>query len=500
MNIKLREKITSQGMDPDQVEAEMKRFKKGFSFIELDRPATLQDGIIEIDSTHNKYEEIYQQAARNIEIITFVPASGAASRMFKDLFEFVESNEQSADLSPSINHLITNIKDFAFAKSLDNCLKSNGTSIDKLIRERKHKKLVEFIIGDKGLNCGQLPKGLLQFHKSGEESVTPVEEHFSESIQYAIGKNNKVIIHFTVSPEHLKLFDHKAEQAKQKFPNHKIITSFSQQNSRTNTIAVDLNNEPFIEENGSLLFRPAGHGALLENLNDLDADLVFIKNIDNVVPDRLKEQTVKFKKILAGVLLESQSKSFELLFKLDKGVDDEELEYIEYFAKTQLRIEIPLAFNSWSKEMKEEFLKNKLNRPIRVCGMVKNTGEPGGGPFWVKNKDGDVSLQIVETSQLNLSNSHTMDCISKASHFNPVDLVCGLKNYKGEKFDLLEYRDPNTGFISRKSKNGRVLKALELPGLWNGAMANWNTLFVEVPIITFNPVKRVNDLLRPEHQ
>ncbi len=362
--------------------------------------------------------------------------------------------------------------------------------------------MVTALLTETGLNYGNLPKGLLKFHSYGDANRCPAEEHLIEGIQYGVGKNKQVHIHFTVSPEHEEGFVQEINQhlpRLQKSTGLVFTVSYSHQKKSTDTIAVDESNEPFLEEDGSLLFRPAGHGALLENLNEVAADLIFIKNIDNVVPDRLKPVTKSYKMALAGLLLEVQSHVFEALKALEE-VTTQSVRKAQEVYVSDLGGLVPEEIQNASLSEQAAFFQAKLNRPIRVCGMVKNTGEPGGGPFWIHEKDGTESLQILETAQIDLNNSESNQHFQASTHFNPVDLVCGTRDYKGQAFDLLQFRDMNTGFITEKSKNGKVLKALELPGLWNGAMAHWNTLFVEVPLITFNPVKTINDLLREEHQ
>lgn len=326
-------------------------------------------------------------------------------------------------------------------------------------------------------------------------------EHLAEGALYAQSSNQIVKIHFTVSPEHKENFEKHINSNTTQFENTYNVTyevSFSEQKSYTDTIAVDLKNEPFRDADGSLLFRPAGHGALIANLNEIDADIIFVKNIDNVVPDKLKEDTISYKKALAGTLLKYQEKLFSYLNSLDGKVSSGDIEEMMTFLKDELRIKNLPELATINDKI--NFLKQKFNRPLRICGMVKNEGEPGGGPFFAQNNDGTQSLQIVESSQIDPGDDQQKSIANAATHFNPVDLVCGVRNYKGEKFDLSNYVDPKTGFISQKSKDGLELKAQELPGLWNGAMSDWNTLFVEVPVSTFNPVKTVNDLLRPQHQ
>lgn len=383
------------------------------------------------------------------------------------------------------------------------CLDNTGKNINALLSEHNYKAVVSNLLESAGLNYGALPKGLLKFHRYADGVRTPLEEHLVEGALYAAGKTGEVNVHFTVSTEHRALFEKlvaaKAAEYEAKYGTTYHI-SFSEQKPSTDTVAADMENKPFRDKDGKLLFRPGGHGALIENLNDLDADIVFIKNIDNVVPDRLKADTVTYKKLLAGVLVTLQKQAFEYLELLDGGhYSHEQLETIIRFVQQQLRCR-----RTDLKELEDAdlviYLRKKLNRPMRVCGMVKNVGEPGGGPFLAYNPDGTISLQILESSQIDMNDPEKKAMFEKGTHFNPVDLVCAVRDYKGNKFDLLKHVDKATGFISYKSKNGKDLKALELPGLWNGSMSDWNTVFVEVPLSTFNPVKTVNDLLREQHQ
>ena len=349
-----------------------------------------------------------------------------------------------------------------------------------------------------------LPKGLLLFHDYNDEPRLAVEEHLVEAAHYSNDKTNTSRIHLTVSPEHQQKFEEAINTKKEKFEKRFDVDyniGFSEQHPSTDTIAVNINNEPFRNSDGSLVFRPGGHGALIENLNELKGEIIFIKNIDNIVPDRLKGETYLYKKVLGGLLFKLQKQNFEFLEMLEDGnLLDEELNQVCAFAEKELNIFIPNAYRGYEKMEKVDFLYNKMNRPIRICGMVKNEGEPGGGPFWVVDENDDESLQIVEASQINFLDESQKIIVNNATHFNPVDLACGVRNYKGVNFDLHEFIDPETGFISIKSKDGKDLKAQELPGLWNGAMADWITVFVETPLITFNPVKTINDLLRPQHQ
>ena len=503
--------INERGSDLNVVKIQIENFKRGFPFLKVKSAATPDDGIIIMDE--KKTMDLirnYDEQSENKQIVKFVPASGAASRMFKLLFSFLEiSNDASeaqkqlskSDDLQSISTFFSRINDFAFFKELDNQLGKVGKSIGSCLEEGDYASILTVLLESDGMNYGGSPKGLLKFHKYDRFTRTPVMEHLAEGALYAKSENNVIKIHFTVSPEHRDRFEGHVREVASDFETEFDVTydiSFSEQKAYTDTIAVDLANEPFRNQDGSLLFRPAGHGALIENLNDIDADIVFIKNIDNVVPDMLKPDTVKYKKSLAGILLQVQSQIFNYLQKLDDGVTSNQLEEMMLFLEKDLKIKnIPELTNDASKI---EFLRNKLDRPLRVCGMVKNEGEPGGGPFYALNNDDTVSLQIVESSQVDFEDDSQKSIANNATHFNPVDLVCGIKNYKGEKFELTKYVDANTGFISQKSKDGKELKAQELPGLWNGSMSDWNTLFLEVPISTFNPVKTVNDLLRPQHQ
>ena len=486
-----------------QIEAQLTNFKTGFPFLKLKGAAELNNGILKPEEADcNLYIDTWKSYKDSGKKVTkFVPASGAASRMFKDLFEFLEAinNVPTTEFERTF---FEQIKKFAFYNDLDNvCLKNEGKGIIDLINEKCYQTIVENLLNKKGLNYGQLPKGLLQFHRYGNTPRTPLEEHLVEAALYASCKG-KADVHFTVSAEHKALFESLVSEKQKEYEKQFKLAyhiTFSEQKPSTDTLAATMDNEPF-RVDGKLLFRPGGHGALIENLNDLDSDIIFIKNIDNVVPDRLKEITIVYKQVLAGVLVSLQKEVFSYLEKLDQGIySHADIEEMIRFVQQKLYCR-----KNDLKDMEDAelviYLRKKLNRPMRVCGVVKNVGEPGGGPFLAYNSDGTVSLQILESSQIDERNPDAVKMFQGGTHFNPVDLVCAVKNYKGEKFKLQEYIDPQTGFISYKSKNGKELKALELPGLWNGAMSDWNTLFVEVPLETFNPVKTVNDLLREQHQ
>jgi len=497
--------LNKRGITTKQIEDQLNSFTTGFPFLKIKSAAEPGKGIVVVSGKDipfllNKWEEYLQT---DTSIIKFVPASGAASRMFKDLFEFTEGDSNKP--TNAFEHkFFDEIEEFAFYQDLNNvCIKNEGQTIDELKINKLFKTIVENLLLEKGLNYGSLPKGLLKFHSYPDEVRTPMQEHLVEGALYATTKPDKVNIHFTVSKEHRALFEKHFKDSLPRFEkkyNVKYYVSFSEQKPSTDTIAADENNEPFRDKNGEPVFRPGGHGALIENLNDLDGDVIFIKNIDNVVPDSLKESTVTYKKLIAGMLVNLQKQSFGYLNELEnESISKAKLDIMAQFCEVRLNNHNP-DLHSLSEIELRKYLYRKLNRPIRVCGMVKNVGEPGGGPFLTVNTDGTVSPQILESSQIDMTNPVDKSIMLNSTHFNPVDLVCGVKDYLGKKFDLLQHVDKNTGFISLKSKNGKELKALELPGLWNGAMSDWNTIFVEVPIDTFNPVKTVNDLLRPQHQ
>ncbi len=496
--------IASKGITEEQVEKQLEEFKQGFPFLKIEAAASIGKGVIAPDDKERaEYIEKWNAyKAEGKKIVKFVPASGAASRMFKDMFAFVDA-AYDVPTTDFEKKYFDNIEKFAFYGELDEaCKKNEGKGIKALIAEGNYKAVAANMLQAKGLNYGQLPKGMLTFHKYDDGTRTPMEEHLVEGALYAASKG-EVNVHFTVSHEHIQYFEKKVEEKMGGYAAKygvKYNVSFSEQKPSTDTLAAAEDNTPFRNEDGSLLFRPGGHGALIQNLNDIDADVIFIKNIDNVVPDRLKGDTVDYKQLIAGILVSLQAKVFDYLRLLDTGkYTHENLEEIIRFVQRDL-----CCRKSDIKDLEDAdlviYLRNKLNRPIRVCGVVKNVGEPGGGPFLTYNQDGTVSLQILESSQIDKSNTEYMKMFTEGTHFNPVDLVCAIKNYKGEAFDLPKYVDKSTGFISSKSKNGKALKALELPGLWNGAMSDWNTIFVEVPLSTFNPVKTVNDLLREQHQ
>lgn len=501
--------IADHQLSLDLIEAQIEKFKNGFPPTKLVDPAVEGKGMIKLSPADaDAKAKFYEDNLKSLDVVKFVPASGAATRMFKTLFAFLleykgtDADYEKMKSDQSAGSVFTFFKElhkFAFYEDLKVAFeKATGKTLEEAHLKREYTRILEVLLTEEGLNYGSLPKGLLKFHQYGVNSRTPVEEHVVEGAQYAKDADGNVKIHFTVSPDHQSRFEEHVSSIKATYEQEygvKVSVSYSIQKPSTDTIAVDLKNEPFRNSDGSILFRPAGHGALLENLNDINADVVFLKNIDNVVPDNLKAETIRYKKVIAGILLDYQQQINAMTDELSAAKIDAAKALL-----LELGYRVSKSFDDLSESEKLDFLRSKLHRPLRVCGMVKSDGDPGGGPFWVKDADGAVSLQIVETAQIDLSANDQKEVFGKATHFNPVDVVCMLKDKDGNKYDLMKHRDPATGFITQKSKDGQDLKAQELPGLWNGSMADWNTVFVEVPAVTFNPVKSVNDLLKPEHQ
>lgn len=469
--------INEHGLSVANVEQQIADFISGFPFANITRPATIGDGILQFDTVATNYFiNLYDNEKQNYQITKFVPASGAATRMFKDMFDFLSTN----NTNDTVNTVVQNINRFAFYDELKKFLPTTPTTHD----------IVNAMLCPDKLNLGALPKALIAFHKYENDVRTAAHEHLIKGAQYA-ESNGIVNIHFTLSPEHIdkfnKLMEHIIPATEQKF-NVKFNITTSIQNPSTDTIAVNFDNTPFRDDNGKLVFRPAGHGALIENLNEIDSDIIFIKNIDNITNDTARTDTINYKKLLGGVLINLQRRIFQYMHDLDSGTYNE----------TELRKFIEQELNEplqKSQISQDEFM-TILNRPLRICGVVKNTGAPGGGPFWVKNHAKFDTLQITESSQIA---PESRDIMNKSTHFNPVDLVCGVRDWHGKKFNLNHFIDPKTGFIAEKSLNGRPLRAMEKPGLWNGAMAHWHTVFIEVPNTTFTPVKKVSDLLDPAH-
>lgn len=475
-NEKDLKQIAAHGLTVEAVEHQIENFRKGFPSLQVVSAASPADGITILTAEQAEaYAAKFDNRDSSVTVAKFVPASGAATRMFKELFEFVNEDKRGK----GIDTLLQNIEKFAFYPELK-----------EVVSDFSDEKAVVSAIIKQGLGYGSLPKGLVTFHSYSNGARKAVEEHLVEGALYGAA-NGVVRLHFTVSPEHEGAFRALLAERTAKYEalfGVKYDISFSQQKSSTDTIAVNPDNTPFRTDSGDLLFRPAGHGALIENLNEIEASIIFVKNIDNVTTDALRADTVLYKKALAGLLLDVQKQAFETLAALKAGTAD--LAAVATFVEKNLCVKLPATYDA-------ALLEKLLSRPIRVCGMVRNEGEPGGGPFWVANGDGTQTLQIAESSQISAEDMHLM---KDATHFNPVDLVCGVYAADGSKYNLLNYTDPATGFISSKSSGGRDLRAQELPGLWNGAMADWNTIFVDVPISTFSPVKVVQDLLRPQHQ
>lgn len=507
--------IDGRGMNISDIEKQLQNFIHGFPPIPLVAAATIKHGIQQLSERRiDELSELYRLYADDHDVVKFVPASGAASRMFKHLYEFRSfyrgTSENQLELlkdrgPDSVYYFFEHIQEFSFFPVLLDALEKRGLDFETVMFESRYEKILNTLLTERGLEFGNLPKALIPFHSYGEEVRTAFAEHLAEAAFYALSGNANCFIHFTSLPQHINLMDRHFREIREAYEDKykiKYRISYSIQHPSTDVIAVDIENNPLRDEKGELVFRPGGHGALLQNLSSLDADLVIIKNIDNVCHDRLKQDTYIFKKVLSGHLIALQDQIFSFLNGLDNPTQSsmKVIDTMWSFVENKLNVIPPPESDKWKKEDKVDYLRRKLNRPIRVCGMVENEGEPGGGPFWVKNRDGSVSLQIVEASQIDRKNRDQELILQNSTHFNPVDLVCSTRNYKGGNFNLIDFVDPDTGFISEKSMDGIAIKAQELPGLWNGSMSDWNTVFVEVPLTTFNPVKIINDLLRPEHR
>lgn len=502
--------IYEHGIPLENIQNQLQIFKKGIPKTVLAEPATVSNGILKLSENdfHIK-ADFFDANKSSLKLKKFVPASGAASRMFKFLSAFLNDFDiENESINAYINRkkdselsiFIVGLEKFPFFEMIDKKLKEVFPDFNAFERDYKNYYFIKFLLSSDYFDFANKPKGILPFHKYKTHIATPVEEHLYECAYYSSSNGNSHL-HFTVSEEHQNQFESIINGVKNKVEKESgtiISISYSYQNKATDAIAVDLANKPFRDEKGKLVFRPGGHGALIENLNNLDADLIFIKNIDNVIQNNI-EKIALYKKALAGILIELQQQIFKHLSEIENTTEENLVEIID-FIKNNLNVEIIADFSEYTLEDKISYIKNILDRPIRICGMVKNEGETGGGPFWIRDSKGDISLQIVETSQIDLQNPNQADILNKATHFNPVDLVCGIRNYKNEKFNLTHFINHNSGFIVEKNKNGQPLKGYELPGLWNGAMAKWITVFIEVPLFTFNPVKTVNDLLKPAHQ
>ncbi|WP_338356387.1 DUF4301 family protein [Yeosuana marina] len=505
--------IENHGLTIDKVNEQVKLITSGMSYSNLKEAATVGNGILNIENQkESHYIQLFERKKKELSMVKFVPASGAATRMFKFLFQFLNSYNSKEETLEDYIKRTDNVNVQTFVNNLEKlpCFEEVVHKIHKVIPNYNDlsygERCIEFVktmLDDDRLNYSFYPKGLLPFHRYKDYVATAFEEHLFEAAFYA-SSNNKANLHFTISEVHHNKFQEELNHIQEEIENetgNSFNISFSYQKSTTDTIALTQDKEIYKEQDGSILFRPSGHGALLENLNDLDYDIVFIKNIDNVVVKKHHQTISNYKKVLTGILLEVQEQTFKFLHLLEKGDKDEkDIDRITEFMTNKLNIVIATDFETASLESKIFYVREKLNRPIRVCGMVKNEGEPGGGPFWVEDNKGTVSLQIVESAQIDSTIESQISLLQNATHFNPVDLVCGVKNYRGEVFDLTKYVDHDAAFITSKTQAGTDISALELPGLWNGSMAYWNSIFVEVPLITFNPVKTVNDLIKPAHQ
>ena len=500
--------LEKKGISRDKVLDQIETFKEGIPFVKLEKAATVDGGISKFTAAEeNELIAKFESERQRLSLLKFVPASGAASRMFKALYNFLEaydpSNESMATYvkrthDTDLKIFSERLTDFPFYKMVQAKIAGQASSKDEEIY-----LFVKQLLSEKGLNYGFYPKGLLPFHNYGEFAATPFEEHLKEAALYS-KTDDTANLHFTISQQHGEMFNAEFSKIKERVSmetGSSFNVSYSYQKPSTDTIAVDMENQPFRNLDGSLLFRPGGHGALIENLNEQNADIVFIKNIDNVVIQKNLNKVSDSKKVLAGLLLTIQEKAFQYASLLATGeVAEGMMVEIKGFLEQYLNSRFLDIYYSFNQEEQIAVLMDKISRPIRICGMVKNEGEPGGGPFWVLDAHGHSSLQIIESAQIDMNDVDQVHILKNSTHFNPVDLVCGIKDYSGKKFDLMNFIDYKQGFITEKTKDGKALKALELPGLWNGAMAFWNTIFVEVPLVTFNPVKKVNDLLKESHQ
>lgn len=504
------EQLKLKGISLKKANSQLALFRKGIKAVQLLRPATVPDGIEFLSDNDVKTNiEIWEEGIKKNPSIKFVPASGAASRMFKSLFEVrneLKKHNNSVDeflkKNTQINLFFSELRKYPFYDDLHQLCHKKDTNLDELLNRKKYSQILDLLLDTEGLRYGTLPKGMLKFHSYAEGSRTPMEEHLLEASAYLKDTQGKVRIHFTVSPEHRNIFHQEAERMIQVYSESGLADfeiSFSEQDPSTDTLAVDMKNLPFLNSDGTLLFRPGGHGALLKNLEEINNAVVFIGNIDNIAPDRLKPLRVKYKKLLGGILLQRVDRIHTFLKEINTRTTVQHRTEITEFISQFISVETADKLRAFDDDKFLHISNNLLNRPVRVCGMVKNTGEPGGGPFWIKNTKGVTSKQIIESSQVDMENSQQQCLFNSSTHFNPVDLVCYMNDYKGNKFDLTKFVDQDMAFITVKSQGGRELKAMELPGLWNGAMAGWITFFVEVPAETFTPVKTVFDLIRPEH-
>ena len=497
------EQLFQQGVEIEEAERQCGIAQNGCGYVNVVRPAVGGDGVLTIDEkTVQQIVSAYGQRLPAEKIVKFVPASGAASRMFKDLHAY-RNGDTATPTEKSVSFFFEHLPEFAFFQTLKQKIAKDGLNIAELLQNKDFCTLIDYVLTEKGLNYAKTPKGLLFFHQYGTIARTAFEEHLTEAMEYACDADKNIYLHLTVSPEHLEDFEILKNELVLNYEQQfgiQIHTEFSTQHSSSDTLAFVADNTPGRTEAGKLVFRPGGHGSLLKNLSEIDADIVCIKNIDNVCLDRYKKDTIVYKKLLVALLLEFKKQIFKFLHEMDNELlSEEKLQEVEKFLQKRFFISLSDSYYNLPLAERQNVLFEKLNRPVRICGMVKREDEPGGGPFWVKNEKSEISLQIVETSEMDLADKTQKECLDKSEFFNPVDLVCLLKNYRGKPFNLSDYVDFSRYFVSEKSQNGTPLKAIENPGLWNGAMSDWLSVFVEVPLSTFSPVKTVNDLLRKEH-
>ena len=511
-----RQQMKTLGISTARVFEQIDIFRRSDFFVRLKRPCTLGDGVRKIDDADlGEYIQLHSSAARQGRFMKFVPASGAATRMFQSLLQifylpqYLERDElqkrmdQGVSIACDFKRFVDKLDRFPFVHNLREALACDGYILDDIVRDGRFRILLEYLLTPRGLSYGNLPKAMLLFHSYPDGHRTAFEEQLAESVTYLGANSGKCSLHFTIPEEHETSFQAIREHVCRRYADRYCATfdvSFSFQKSSTNTVAVDMHGLPFRDRLGRLHFRPAGHGALIENLNELNADLIYVKNVDNVVPDRLKETVCFWKKVLGGHLVSIQETIHSLLRRMQDPESSHVVLEAEGFAARELLLSFPAGFKIWPAEKKRSFLLTMLNRPIRVCGVVPNAGEPGGAPFWVEDENGNLSVQIVEKAQVDLNSSEQNAVWNSSTHFNPVDIVCCARDFEGKPYDLRKFVDPRAVIITRKSIDGTDIQALELPGLWNGGMARWITVFIEVPVATFNPVKSLFDLLRPEHQ
>jgi hypothetical protein len=511
------------GVAPEEALRHVELFRNPPPYTRVLRACTLGDGIRAIfPEDEAELTARFDEAEGSGRIHKFVPASGVASRMFKPLLSYLEQLEAAAGTDgaeveapppgPEVRTFFAELQRFAFFEELAAITAAHGLRLEAdaagliALGPAERLTVLACLLTEVGLAYAERPKGLILFHRYPEGARTPFEEHLVEAADYARDRDGTCRLHLTVSPHHeagfrALLADRGAALARRLGCRFEV--GFTHQRRSTDTLAVDPDHRPFRLADGTLLFRPGGHGALLENLQELadgGAGIVLLKNIDNVVPDSRKPELTRWKKLLGGALLALRERTCSLLEGLEADLPDEELiEEAGRFVERELSRPLPRRFAEASPAERRRLLVEALDRPLRVAGVVRHTGEPGGGPFWVESAGGEVSLQIVETSQIG-PEPDQQAALAASTHFNPVDLACALHDRGGRPYGLGRFVDPATVFIAARSHEGRSLKALERPGLWNGAMAGWNTVFVEVPLATFAPVKTVLDLLRPEHQ